>query len=197
MFDGRKLLIAVIGGLLITATADADMVSVFELDAGRHQEVSTCSQPETPPTDLSCPFNQPSFVDLDMLSVRFLPQANAHVIQTYETRHALDLTNEPGSYSLCLYALIGLGLCNSVHWVKKISLGFIPEWYHDGGPFQIGHSYAVTPESLYPAPAYCFIQPVWAVEDSLPQYRLRTIVSSWRKSQFTPDVIASRGPPLS
>ena len=197
MFDGRKLLIAVIGGLLITAAVEADMVPVFHLDAGCRHEVSTCSQPKTPCTNPACPCDLPDFADIDMLGVRFLPQSGPDLTQTSQTKHALDLTNEPGSCSLCLYALIGLGLCNSVHWVKKVSLGFIPEWYHDGGPFQIGHSYAVTPESLYPAPAYCFIQPVWAAEDSLPQYHLGTIVSSWRKSQFTPDVIASRGPPLS
>jgi hypothetical protein len=46
-------------------------------------------------------------------------------------------------------------------------------------------------------PVCCFIQPDNAAERLIPQYRIRTVVSSWRKSQFTPDVIASRGPPLS
>ena len=99
--------------------------------------------------------------------------------------------------SRCLYALMGLGLCSSVHWVKKINLGHIPEWYHEGGPLQIGHSHAATPESLCSLQV-CFLAPQDdRAEDSLPQYHLGTIVSLWRKSQFTSSVIASRGPPLS
>ena len=66
MFDGRKLLLAVIGGLLIAAAAEADMVPVFEPDAGCHHEASTRGQPETPPTDSSCPYTLPDFADLEM-----------------------------------------------------------------------------------------------------------------------------------
>jgi hypothetical protein len=96
---------------------------------------------------------------------------------------------------LCLSAIIGLGLCTSAHCVKRLSFGFIPEWYHNGGPFQIGHSFAVNPDSVNPVPAYCFVQPVPGAEDFIPQYHLGTIVSLWRKSQFTADVLAGRGPP--
>ena len=42
-----------------------------------------------------------------------------------------------GSLSLCLSALLGLGLCSFAHCVKKSSFGFILEWYRNGGPFQI------------------------------------------------------------
>jgi len=161
------------------------------------QSSNACSLAELQYTNLSSPSNFPSVATLDFCSVEFLPEANANVSQTSEMQHPLILTSGPGSFNLCLSALMGLGLCSSAHWVKRLSFGFVPEWYHNGGPFQIGHSFAVTPESLCPVPACCFIQPVCTVEDSLPQYRLGTVTSLWRKSQFTPVVIGPRGPPLS
>jgi len=197
MIDGRRIITAVIGGLVFTGTVYADMTPVSRLDAGRRQLPHVCGRTDLQYTNLSSPSIFSSVADLDLWSVEFLPEANADVRQTSEIQHPLSLTSGPGSLNLCLSALIGLGLCSSAHWMKRLSFGFIPEWYHDGGPFQIGHSFAVSPESLCPAPAYCFIQPVCPVEDSLPQYRLGAVTSLWRKSQFTPAVIAPRGPPLS
>ncbi len=195
MIDSRKLITAVIGGLVVTAAAYADMVPVSRLDAGRRQLPHVCGQADLQYTNLSSPSNYPSVGHLDLWSVEFLPEANADVSQTSEIQHLQSLTDGPGSLNLCLSALIGLGLCSSAHCVKRLSFGFVPEWYHNGGPFQIGHSYAVTPESLCPVPAFCFIQPVCTVEDSLPQYRLGTVTSLWRKSQFTPTILVPRGPP--
>ena len=197
MIDGRRCITFIIAGLVCAAAVHADMVPVSSPDAGRPRQVYMCSRTDIPCPNLSSPLNSLSVAHLDIMSVRFLPPVDVDIAQVSQTQHALDLANQPGSLSLCLYALLGLGLCNSAHWVRKISLGCIPEWYHSGGPFQIGHSLAISPESLRPAPACCFIQPVWTAERLIPQYRLRTVVSCWRKSQFTPDVIASRGPPLS
>jgi len=195
VIDSRKLITVVIVGLVVTAAAYADMVPVSRLDAGPRQLPNVCGRTDLQYTNLSSPSNFSSVGHLDLWSVEFLPEANADVSQTSEIQHPQILTNGQGSLNLCLSALIGLGLCSSAHWVKRLSFGFIPEWYHDGGPFQIGHSFAVTPESLCPVPVCCFVQPVCTVEDSLIQYRLRTVVSLWRKSQFTPCVLASRGPP--
>jgi len=197
MIGGRELLVAIIGGLLVAPAADADMVPVSELAAGCPQRVHVCSRPDLQHASSSSPCNCPGVADLDLWSVRFLPEANADLDRTPQIQHFRGLTEGPGSVSLCLYALIGVGLCNWPRWVRKVPLGFIPEWYHNGGPFQIGHRLAVSPESLRPAPACCFIQPVWVSERLIPRYRRRTLVSCWRKSQFTPDVIVSRGPPVS
>ena len=195
VINRRKLLITVGFGLLVTTGVYADMTQVSRLNAGRRQSPLVCSRADLQYMNFSSSSNCLSIVDLDSWSVKFLPEANADVSQTSEVQHPQSLTNGPGSLSLCLYALMGLGLCSSAHRVKRLSFSFLPEWYHDGGPFQIGHSYAMMPESLCPAPVYCFIQPVCKVEDSFTQYRLGIIVSLWRKSQFTPAVIASRGPP--
>jgi hypothetical protein len=197
MIDGRRIITAVIGGLVFTATVYADMTPVSQSDAKRVQSSNACRLAELQYTNLSSPYNPPSVTELDLWSVEFFPEAKADVSQTAEIQHLQILTNGQGSLNLCLSALIGLGLCSSAHWVKRISFGFVPEWYHNGGPFQIGHSYAVTPESLCPVPVCCFVQPVCTVEDSLPQYRLGTVTSLWRKSQFISDVIASRAPPIS
>lgn len=195
MINRRKILITVGLGLLVTTGVYADMAPVSQSDAKCVQSSNACGLAELQYTNLSNPYNPPSVTELDLWSVEFLPEAKADDSQSADIQHLQILTNGPGSLNLCLSALIGFGLCSSAHWVKRISFGFVPEWYHNGGPFQIGHSYAVTPESLCPVPVYCFVQPVCTAEDSFTQYRLRTVVSLWRKSQFTPCVLASRGPP--
>jgi len=197
VINRRKLLITVGLGLLVTTGVYADMTPVSRMDARCEQSSNACRLAELQYTDLSSPYNPPSVTELDLWSVNFFPEAKDDDSQSAEIQHLQSLTNGPSSLNLCLSALIGLGLCSSAHWVKKLSFGFVPEWYHNGGPFQIGHSFAVSPESLCPVPAFCFIQPVCTVEDSLPQYRLGTVVSLWRKSQLmTPTVLAPRGPPL-
>ena len=195
MINRRKLLLVVIGVLALTAAVNAGMVSVSQLDAERRQSPRVCGRTDLQHTNSSSPFNYSGLADLDLWSVEFLPEAETDVAQTAQIRNLHSLTNGPSSLNLCLSALIGLGLCSSAHYVKKVSFGFIPEWYHNGGPFQIGHSFAISPESLCPAPVCCFVQTVWAAEPLIPQYRHRAIVSLWRKSQFTLCILASRWPP--
>ena len=195
MIQRRKLITSVIGVLVITSAVYADMVPVSRLDAECGQPAHVCGQADHQYTNLSSLSDFPSVTDLNSWSIEFLPEANTDVSQTSEMQHPHSLTNGPGSFNLCLSALIGLGLCSSAHFVKRFSFSFVPEWYHNGGPFQIGHSHAIMPESLCPVPVCCFVQPVCTVEDSLPQYRRRTVISLWRKSQFTPTILVPRGPP--
>jgi hypothetical protein len=177
-------------------TVHADMVLVSKLDT-EPQSQRVCGRTEFQRANLSGLYDSTSISDLDFRFVQFLPKADVEVGQTTGIESSINLTGGPGSVSLCLYAMLGLGLCSAPHWIKKLSIGYIPEWYHNGGPLQIGHSLAVSPESLCPVPVYCFVQPVLATEYLIPQYHHMTVVSLWRKSQFTPDIIASRGPPLS
>jgi hypothetical protein len=194
MISRRRVITAFIGVLVVTSAVYADMVTVSPI--GRGQLARVCVRTDLRHTHLSSPSNFPSVAASDSWSVEFLPEANQDIGQNSDMQNTHILTDGTGSFSLCLYALMGLGLCSSAHWVKGLSFGSIPEWYHNGGPFQIGHTYAVTPESLCPAPACSFIQPVFTVEDSLPQYRLGIVTSLRRKSQFTPVVLAPRGPPI-
>ncbi|OHB76348.1 MAG: hypothetical protein A2Z25_21160 [Planctomycetes bacterium RBG_16_55_9] len=185
------------GILFLAGAARADMAPVFTLYNEQQVSSRVYVQAEIGHNSLSGPYDIPIIVDLDLGTVRFVREAGADIGQPVQLQPSIDLTGGLSSVGLCVYALMGLGLCSAPHWIRRLTFAHIPEWYHDGGPFQIGHSFAVSPESLCPVPAYCFIQPDGSAEEFIPQYRLRTIVSSWWKSQFTPAVLASRGPPHS
>jgi hypothetical protein len=132
----RKILAGIIAGFLISAAAYADMAPVSAPDAGPRQSSHVWGR-----TDLQYT-NSPNITGLDLWSVAFLPRPNADVRQTSPIQYPPSLTDGLSSFSLCLYALMGLGLVRSAPWVKKLSLGSISEWYHDGGPYQIGLSQA-------------------------------------------------------
>ncbi len=186
----------VVAGWVVAVAAHADMTPVSGLDEVFPRSMPVCGRTDLRQTGLSSPFASFSGTDLNWLPFEFPPETNTDPSQIFETPHRQSLTSGPSSLSLCLSALIGLGLCSSAHYVKRLHFGLIPQWYHNGGPFQIGHSFAVNPDSVCPMPACCFVQPAHTAENITPQYRFGTIVSLWRESQFTQDVIAARGPPM-
>ena len=197
MDDRRKQLLGLVVGLLVAGAARADLVPVSEGDGEQKPLRHVCNRIEFQHADFFGPYDSSVAVDLDFGPVQFLPQAGVDDVgQTCQTPYAIELTGWPDSYSLCLYALMSLGLCSAPHWVRRLSLGLIPEWYHEGGPFQVGHSHAATPESLCSLQVCFFVPPDGLAEDSLLQYHLGIFLSFRWKSQFTPDVITSRGPPF-
>lgn len=113
------------------------------------------------------------------------------------TRAPHVLADRHSELDLCLYALLSLGLYRSAPWLRRLSLHSIPDWYHSGGPSQIGHSFAISPDGLSAAPILCLTQPepTAATPDLRPQHRWGIAVSLWRQSQFTPTALAARGPP--
>jgi hypothetical protein len=195
MAVGRKIIAVFVGVLASAVTAHADLMPVSVVDTACLPPVAAASRPDLQRTSLSAPFGHPDLADLSSLPSVFPPEVGSPA----DTTRAAPLIrrDEQDSLGLCLFALLGLGLCKSAPYVKKFSFGTIPEWYHTGGPFQVGHSHAISPDCLYQAPVYCFIQPDSraANDDALPHDRRGIVMSLWRKSQFTPDVIASRGPP--
>ena len=195
MKSSWRYILTFIGMLVFTAAAEADMMPVSQRNSVCRQSPGTSGCAELRSEDLPVIPDFTGIADPGLWSIEFLPGTDAQIGQTSEIQHLQTLTSGPNSLKLCLSALISLGLCCSGHWVKKLSLGFVPEWYHEGGPFQIGHSHALMPGTLCPAHVCCFIQPYCTEDNHLPQYFLKTIISLWRKSQFTPIVIASRGPP--
>ncbi len=196
MINGRRVTAVIVGALIATTAGYADMVRLSAADVGRGVSSAVCGPSVLLSTNSSGLFGSPSLADMDLWSMKFLPQPNADAGRTPAADHARIAADGPDGLALCLSALIGLGLCSSVHCVKRLSLGCIPEWYHDGRPFQVGHSHAVMPNSLCPVPAYCFIQPVCTAENPIPQYRLGIVMSPWRKSQSIPNIVGSRGPPV-
>jgi hypothetical protein len=195
MKKGRSVFITFIGILLFAGAAHADMMPVSQEDAESLQSPVSCERSNLQCDNISHPSNCICFADLDECPFKFLPKADAKVGQAPDMQNLPILTNEPNSLKFCLSALISLGLCCSAHWVKRLSLGFVPEWYHEGGPFQIGYSHALMPGTLCPAQACCFAQPYCMEDNHLPQYFIKTVTSIWRKSQFTPGILTSRGPP--
>lgn len=195
MINGRRVTAVIVGVLVVTTAGYADMVPVSGVDVGRGASPAVCGPSVLLSTNSSSLFGSPGIANLDLWSINFLPETEADAGQTSAAQHPRVATNGPDSLALCLSALMGLGLCSSVHWVKRLSFGFIPEWYHDGGPHQVGHSHALMLNSVCPVPAYCFIQPVCSAEDAIAQYRMGMVLSLWRKSQCIPTVLGSRAPP--
>ena len=196
MIQGRKIVIAIVGGLALCTSIHAAMMPLSGPDAAGLRSPRACVQTDAWHTDCLCPLSCPSVAGPDSRSFGLLPEAYPDVGQTCQTQSLQILTDGQGSLSLCAYALIGLGLFRCAPLVRKLSFGFVPDWYHNGGPYQIGHSLAVSPDCLCPAPVLCFIQPDCRVKDLSPQYYTGTIASLLRKSQFTSSVLAARGPPF-
>jgi len=195
MIKRREILAAVLGVLALGASVRADMMPLSPSEAGYRPSLRAGVTADQVCVNLSGPFVCPGVTDLGLPPVQSLPDARGDTGQTCETEPVQILTEGQNSFSLCLYALLGLGLCKSAPLVKKFSFGYIPQWYHDGGPAQVGHSLAISPDCLCSAPVCCFVQPDCTAEDHIPQYHFATVVALWRNSQFTPAILASRGPP--
>ena len=198
MVGVMKSITTVIVALAVASVVHADMTPLSPLEGESGQPLPVCDQtvPQQPTV-----FGQAATflgaVDLDSLPVGFLPEVKSQVGDVGPAKPPEILADRQNSLALCLYALLGLGLCRSVPLVRKLHLGCIPDWYHSGGPSQIGHSFTISPDCLTAAPVVCFIQPdsTAVVGDTLLQCCWRIVVSLWRQSQYTPCVLASRGPP--
>jgi hypothetical protein len=191
----RRLISGTICALLFAGFVRADMTSVYQPQVDRLPSQSVSDRVEVRQADQSGLFDRP-LIDFDLGPVEL---ASENISETTPPasapQQAIDLSGGPGSVGLCLYALMGLGLCSSPHWIKRLHFSHIPEWYHDGGPLQIGHSFAATPESLCTLWVYCLLPPNGSAGDLLSQFRQRTVISLWRRSLFASDVLTSRGPP--
>jgi hypothetical protein len=184
VMKGRHFSVLIAVVLLAAATGRAGMTPIDRLDAEPVVSLPVGSPAASQSADLVTPIG----VAPGSLAVT----TDGAAPDVAAVQIASDRQN---SLHLCLYALLTMGLGKSVPYVKKFSLGVVPQWYHDGGPFQIGHSQAISPDCLDSAPVYCFIQPESGAEDPSPQYRPGAVVSCWRTSQFTPSALISRGPP--
>ena len=196
MICRRRLITAIFGAFLVSVVARAEMVPICHFDAEYRQDSSVGVQSENPLTNQSGLYGCSILDDFGLKDVQIEVETDIDVEPPTQTQPMMELAGGLSSINLCLCALMSLGLCSAPHWIKKLHLGHLPEWYHDGAPFQIGHSFAATPESLCTLHVCDFNPPNNdSVDDFLPQFRRREVISLWRESQFTPDSIASRGPP--
>jgi hypothetical protein len=104
----------------------------------------------------------------------------------------LRMPESPGSSALFLSAMMSLGAWHLIRSSREFHFGSMPEWYHSGGPKQIGH---VTPFNLdfTSLPLCLFDQPIQLRKVSLGwQQELSDRWSS--QSQLSPK--GSRAPPV-
>lgn len=102
-----------------------------------------------------------------------------------------ELSTTPSSMALVLSALATLGAYQGVRSFKRLHLNFTPDWYHTGGPAQIGHA---TPFSLEfsTLPICVFDEPVTRPAFA---YRIPRELGSRLRSEFFLLVESPRGPP--
>ena len=77
-----------------------------------------------------------------------------------------ELPPAPSSISLVLSALASLGAYHGARSLKRLHFDFTPEWYHSGGPAQIGHATPLQLEFVRATLAICpydipISGPVW------------------------------------
>jgi hypothetical protein len=194
MMDHQKIVIVIIMGFGVGTAVYADMMPAPSVNTSRGKSlpavVSEYSRDTCHSSSLTCLGTD----ELDLLPITAVSESKADAGQIYCTQPPEILADRQSSFALCLYALVGLGLCRSAPWAKKVSFCQIQDWYHHAGPYQIGHSHAIGPECLC-STTVCFIQPDCTTEDFLPQDYWGTLASLLPKSLFTPNVLAPRGPP--
>jgi hypothetical protein len=195
MIEWRKIIPAVLAALVLVGTGYADLMPMSPAEVTSEGTLPTDLPPVLQDSKGGGLFHSPGILGLDSPGVGLPSPVEAGAGGASETQALGVFSREPQSRDLCLYALMGLGLCKSAPWVRKLSFGVIPGWYHDGGPFQVGHSHAISADCLCSALGYCFIQPDRRAEDPTPLHRRGMVVAPRRKSQFTRTGLASRGPP--
>lgn len=133
-------------------------------------------------------------IDLHSPAVHLAGAAGIPTHDQVDEPRLVTLKDGRSSFGLCLYALIGLGLCHSGQRMRWSRLAALPDWYHSGGPQQIGASYAIGPD-VRCAQTVCFVQPDLAA-DRWSLHRDRGDVPSRScLSQFIRAVLACRAPP--
>ena len=193
--EKRKIITGVLVALLFGAAARADLMPAAGSGAGPRPRPLILRETVVPPSNFSHPWDGFITSDLSSLPARTLSDEFAPTRQPLETPHLYILADRQSGISLCLCALLGLGLCKAAPCVKKFSWGAIPAWYHDGGPYQIGHSLAVAPDCICPAPMCHLISPNEPFEEPPSPYEEGILLPWWPKSQFFPCTLAARGPP--
>ena len=192
--ERRRIIFASVVIAIVAGAACADMAPVFDRDITVPRSRSVVIRSVLQPSEAVLP-STGVVIDVSSLPVGLPYKPGVEIGQTSEPQPLYTLADRRDSLRFCLYALLGLGLCKSAPWVKRLSLGVVPGWYHDGGPFQVGHSFAISPDCLVYAPVFCFVQPHGGCEPPATPYQREIIFSLLWKSQFAPVVLVARGPP--
>lgn len=186
MLNRRTIVLAGLMGLILSGMACADMMPAnrTDIESDQSQYESTQGSVSLICDPLTCNLaieTEEETVDFD---------------KDQKSQGAKYQIEEPSSFELCVYGLLGIGFCHCRPWIKRVSLGITPEWYHDGGLQQVRHSYAVLPGSQYSQQAYCFIQPAINVKPPILQLYQGGRPLFLQKTQTTLFHLIPRGPPV-
>jgi hypothetical protein len=189
-------IILVVAGLLMPAgIAYADMMPLDTLTSGI---VWACSdsieEVEEPAAPASLSSFSPSMFDWDLHGV-FRPAIRIDVSEPPESLPVIILREKEGSFTLCLYAMMSLGLIDSVPWTRKWMFRAMPRWYRNGCPGVYRPCLAISVMMRHPEPTAHWDRPPDPPQDQPTQDRYETTLPLWRPSQCTPAVVAPRGPP--
>ena len=191
-----KYILAAVVVQVAASMVRADMVPLSDRDAGSQgTTIAVWDCPFQPVLDESALFSCLVAVGLDRLTVGPLIDAQAGIGHGDTSQPLCILADQKDSLGLCSYALVGLGLCRAATCVKLLSVGVVPGWCRDGGPFPTVHRLDLSPDGLHPSLVYCLVPSGCETHDAPPRYRQERIVLLWRESQFIPAVVGSRGPP--
>ena len=109
----------------------------------------------------------------------------------------LTLPPGPGSANLFLWALGGCGLWQAGRSARKLQLGALPEWYHAGGPAQIGYATPLDVEfSRAAMPLCCFDVPAEIGNEASGRWGLGCEPAYHLSARHFLLAAAPRGPPL-
>jgi hypothetical protein len=192
---GRSLT-GIVAVLVMTAVGHADMTPVRCGGGEPFRALPVCSRAESLPAVPGS--HSPGLACFKLDASRcVLPSPTAAGIEPYRelSQPVYLLRHNQGSLKLCLYALLGVGLCRSRPLLaRRLSVTWIPDWYHGCDPCQIGGRSAVGPDCLC-TQVVCFVQPRGVAHDLQREYDPGTLTPLVRKSLFTPNVQVPRGPP--
>ncbi len=105
-----------------------------------------------------------------------------------------ELPPLPGSATLFLSAVLSMGGWHLVRSARHFHWAALPDWYHAGGPLQIGHA---PPLDLHchALPPCCFERPCGEREPHVLVRRVPIARRPRRNSQTSPDLVGPRAPP--
>lgn len=111
---------------------------------------------------------------------------------------AADVVREvpplPSSAGLFLSGMLSLGAWQFARSARHLHLAHLPEWYHAGGPDQIGHAVPLVLDLNASPP--CCIEFVDVVDERALVYRLRRELPSRCRAESFLLITAPRGPPI-
>jgi hypothetical protein len=129
--------------------------------------------------------------------IAFLPDRISGDQQgTASTEKVENLPASPSSLAVALSSLLTLGGWRLVRQARHVQLVCVPEWYHAGGPGQIGHATPLDLGTTLNVLPICWYQPDCVRVDGRPMayYDQTERCAVWNSLSFIP-TSAPRAPP--